>query len=124
MTEKRIPTSEKVNNLIKITKIYLETAEKSGVILWMGSATTTNGVATFYPTDDGTISGTALFTNIFSVQAVAEKDTIDPEEVPVVSIKSLSGDNKTLTINVIIAAAPKTIFTPDLTKVDVIIIGN
>lgn len=122
--EKRVPTAEKVNNLIKIAKVYLAIAEKSGVILWTGTAFTTSGVATLYLTDDGTAIGAALFTNIFSIQATAEANTVEAEQVPLANIKSLSGDKKTLLINVIVPAAPKSIFAPDGTKIHVTVIGD
>ena len=100
MVEKRVPTVEKVESLMKIAKVYLETAEKSGAILWMGTATTVGGVATFYLTDDGLETGNAIFANVFSIQASAEKDTADYAAVPFTGIKSLSSDRKTLSVNV------------------------
>lgn len=124
MVAKRVPTSEKVNSLIKFAKVYSGVDEKSNVILWTGTATTTSGVATLYLTDDGTATGIALFTNIFSIQAIAEANVVEPEQIPLASIKSLSADKKTLVINVIIAASPKSIFAPDDTKVYVTVIGD
>lgn len=101
MTQKRVPTTERVNSLIKIAKVYLGTVEKSGAILWMGTATTVGGVATFYLTDDGLETGNAVFANVFSIQVTAEKDTADYAAVPFVGIKSLSSDKKTLSVNVV-----------------------
>ena len=124
MIQKRVPTSEKVNSLIKLAKVYFQTTEKANCILWTGTATTTNGVATLYLTDDGTAAGSALFTNIFSIQAIAEANIVEPEQVPLPSIKSLSADKKTLAINVIVPASPKSVFAPDDTKVHVTVIGD
>lgn len=67
MVEKRVPTSDKLSTLIKFTKVYFHTTEKANCILWTGTAITTSGVATLYLTDDGTVTGAALFTNIFSI---------------------------------------------------------
>lgn len=122
--EKRVPTVDKVNSMVKFAKVYLGIVEKAGVILWAGTTTTVNGVATLYPTGDGTATGVALFTNVYSIEAVAEKDTTISTEVPLASIKSLSTDKRTLVINVIIATSPKTAFAPDGTKVYVTVIGD
>lgn len=122
--ERRVPTSEKVNSLIKLAKVYFGVNEKSNIILWSGTAATINGVATIYLTDDGTATGTALFTNIFSIQAIAAANVPEADEVPLSGVKSLSPDKKALIINVIIAASPKSIFAPDDTKVYVTVIGD
>jgi len=124
MVAKRVPTSEKVNSLIKFAKVYLGVDEKSNVILWTGTVTTTGGVATLCLTDDGTATGTALFTNIFSIQATAEANTAEAAQVPLPSIKSLSADKKTLAINVIVPASPESVFAPDGTKVYVTVTGD
>lgn len=49
---------------------------------------------------------------------------VEAEQVPLASIKSLSGDNKTLLINVIAPASPTSIFAPDGTKIHVTVIGE
>ena len=107
MIEKRVPTAEKVNSLVKIVKVYSGTTEKSGVILWTGSATTIKKVATVYLTDNGLKTGNAIFANVFSIQAGAEES--------IVHKKTLSFDRKTLAICV---------RTSDETKVDVLVIGD
>lgn len=104
--EKRIPTAEKVNSLVKIAKVYLGTVEKSGVILWTGSSLTVKKVATIYLTDNGFETGNAIFANVFSIQASAEESIYK---------KTLSLDRKTLNIYV---------RTPNETKVDVLVIGD
>lgn len=123
MAEKRVPTSEKVNSLIKFAKVYFGVDEKTGVTLWTGTGTTLAGTATFYLTDNGTATGTALFTNISSIHAIAEANTVNPEQVPLSSIKSLSADKKTLLINVILPASPQSTFAHG-TKVYVTVIGD
>lgn len=132
--EKRVPTSEKVNSLIKVAKVYLETAEKSEVILWTGSAVTTAGLATVYLTDNGLETGNAIFTNIFSIQATAEPApgaSMRPmapggnaEAVPLTGVHSLSADKKTLSVEVIVAASPKALFAPDGTAVYILVVGD
>lgn len=105
--EKRVPTAAKVSSLMKIAKVYLGTVEKSGVILWTGSAITVKKVATIYLTDSGLKTGNAIFANVFSIQASAEESTVHK--------KTLSLDRKTLIIHV---------RTSDETKVDVLVIGD
>ena len=122
--EKRVPTSEKVATLIKVAKVYFGTDQKSDVIIWTGMATTTSGVATLYLTDDGTATGTALFTNVFSILSIAEYNTVDPKEVSLASVKALSPDKKTLTINLVRTTSPDTLFVPDETKIYVTVIGD
>lgn len=134
MGEKRVPTVEKVNSQIKIVKVYLKTVEKSGIIVWTGSATTTGGLATLYLTDNGLEIGNAIFTNIFSIQATAEPapgalmKPMAPggnaETVPLTGVGSLSADKKTLSVEVIVAASPKALFAPDGTKVYVTVFGD
>ncbi|MBA7704471.1 hypothetical protein ES703_113281 [subsurface metagenome] len=134
MIEKRIPTSEKVNSLIKFAKVYFGVDEKTGVILWTGTGTTLAGTATFYLTDNGLEAGSAIFTSVFSIQALAENPPPaapisaspagDAGQVPLAGVGSLSADLKTLTIEVIYVASPKSIFAPDGTKVYVTVIGD
>ena len=57
IVEKRVPTSGKVSSLIKVSKVYFGTIEKSSVILWTGSGMTLGGVATVYVTDNGLATG-------------------------------------------------------------------
>lgn len=111
------------------TIIYNETAIRSGIIIWSGSAVTVNGVATFFPSSDGTSGGTALFTNIFTLQPTSERNTSNAIDVPFYGIKSISADKKTITVNVVnattlIALGSTLVFAPDGTKVYLIIIGN
>ena len=122
--EKRVPTAEKVNAMVKIEKVYVGAEEKSGVILWTGTATTVDGVATFYLTDDGLASGNAIFANVFSIQASAEKNTADAKAAPFASIKSLSADRKTLSVNAVVSNTEGGSFAPDGTKVYVLVIGD
>lgn len=75
------------------------------IINWYGTATTSSGIATFYPTSDGAGSGTALFTSIHSVQATAANNTSSAIAYPFASLKAISGDNKTVTVNVGVGVA-------------------
>lgn len=105
--EKRVPTAEKVNSLVKIAKVYSGAVEKSGVILWTGSAITVKKVATVYLTGNGLKTGNAIFTNVFSIQASAEESTIYK--------KTLSLDKKMLAICV---------RASNETRVDMLVIGD
>lgn len=132
--QKRVPTSEKVNSLIKFAKVYFGVDEKTGVILWTGTGITLAGTATFYLTDNGLEAGNPVFTNIFSINALAENPLPassisaspggDAEKVPLAGLGSLSADLKSLTIDVIYATSPKSIFAPDGIKVYVTVTGD
>ncbi|MFA5780267.1 MAG: hypothetical protein WC947_09040, partial [Elusimicrobiota bacterium] len=96
---------------------------------WIGTATTTSGVATFYPTNDGTSGGTALFTNVTSVQATAQANASTAITVPLASVKAISADKKTVTVNVVIGttavvSGPTLAFAPDGTVVYLTVFGN
>lgn len=114
---------------LNTTLIYQNQTIKSTAKIWTGQATTTSGVATFNPTDDNTGSGNALFTNIYSVQATALANTASAVAVPVASIKTISSDKKTITVNIIkgtdlVATGATTVFAPDGTVVSMVIVGD
>ena len=60
-----------------------------------------DGTATLFVTDDRTQTGKAIFSNIDSVQSKVERNTTDPLEIPHTSLRSISEDNKIITINVV-----------------------
>ncbi len=63
--------------------------------------TASTGLATVYLTSDGTSNGPALFTTILSIQVVALRDTTTAVQMVFASIKTISGDNKTLVVNAV-----------------------
>lgn len=71
-------------------------------IFFVGTASTSSGVATFYLTDDGTVNGTALFSSVKSVVATASNNTGTLTDVQLSSVKNFDG--KTLTVNVVSSA--------------------
>lgn len=74
-------------------------------IVFVGTAVANaSGVATFELTDDGTATGTALFTNIYSVNCTAELNSADIAVIPFATKKAIT-TGKTLTINVLESAA-------------------
>jgi len=85
---------------------------------------TLGGVATVYVTDNGLATGDPIFTNVFSVHAIAEFDTDDPEMVPLATIKGLSADKKMLIVNVISAKSPKSVFVMNGVRVYVMVVGD
>ncbi|MBI2013559.1 MAG: hypothetical protein HYS87_01910 [Candidatus Colwellbacteria bacterium] len=108
--------------------VYQNQTLKTGAKIWTGSATTSSGVATFNPTDDNTASGTAIFTNVYSIQATAEGGST-PITSPLASIRTVSGDNKTITIAAVtgtnLGALGNTVGNaPDGTTVYLTIIGD
>ncbi len=106
------------NQLIKTAKI------------WSGTALTVGGVATFYPTDNNLVSGNALFVNFYSVHATAERNVSSAISVPKASLKSISMDKKTITINVVngillsLLGLNSEVFAPDGIVVHLTIIGD
>jgi len=93
------------------------------------TAETSNGVATFYLTKDGTPEGEAIFRNVFNLQATARENTSSAIEVPYASIKEISSDLKTVTVNVtkgiLLLTFGNTVeFSPDGTRVDLHVIGD
>ena len=74
--------------------------------VWCQSAVTnSSGVAILYPTDDGTAGGNAIFTDIAAIQVTADNNTSTVTAIPLGSLKSLSTDKKTLTVNVLHAVS-------------------
>jgi hypothetical protein len=97
--------------------------------MWSDVQTTVSGVATFHPTVDGTGTGTALFANIFSVQATGEGNTAIMTAAPTCSVKAISGDMKTVTVNAITGAVlgilgATMVASADGTKVHALVLGN
>lgn len=96
---------------------------------WFGTATTVSGIATFYPTDDGTGSGNPLFMNIAIALAGAKLDTTTPTASPLTSTKAIAADRKSVTVNclvgvVLVAAAATLQLAPDGTAVNCMIWGD
>lgn len=102
-----------------------------GVIrAWVGSATTTDGVATVYPTDNGNVTGNAFFGTVLGAVCSTVVNTGNATSVPISGLKSVSTDKKTVQVNVVrglAIAIPLLLntlqFVPDGTEVSVIIFG-
>ena len=68
---------------------------------WLGTVQVTgnSGVATAYPTVDGTSTGAALFTSILSVQVTAYQPSISNGiDVAHAAVKTISSDTKTVSL--------------------------
>jgi len=96
---------------------------------WIDTGVTTSGVATFHPTDDGTANGAAIFSSISAVQFTAEVNTGIVTSVAMCGLKSISGDLKTILVNVvtgtILGVLGGTIIgCPDGTKVHALVMGQ
>lgn len=97
-------------------------------MVWTGSATTTTGVATFYPTDDGTANGNPLFASISSVVVTSRLNTGTAVAIPVASVKLVASDRKSITANVIVGKTLLVLgdtvaLAPDGTVCDIIVVG-
>lgn len=110
--------------------VYHDTGLVTSPITWVSSAMTTSGVGTFHPTDDGTGTGNALFTHIYSISVVAKNDTANAIEVVLSGVKSVSVDLKTILTNSVTGAnviglgTDSVVFCPDNTEINVIVIGD
>lgn len=92
---------------------------------WVDVQTSVGGVVTFSPVDG---SGVAIFSQIFAVQFTGEANTSVMTAMPVTALKSVSGDLKTVLVNVgvgtVLGILGATILgAPDGTKVHAHIIG-
>lgn len=111
-------------------QVYQNQNFQTQVRFWSGVATTTSGVATFNPTEDNTASGTALFSTFYAVVATAHVNTASINGVPLCGTKSIAGDKKTVTVNVInvttigLLGGNAGAFAADGTEVQLIIVGN
>lgn len=111
-----------------LTKIYNETSLISSPIIWTGQATTSGGDATFYPTDDGTPGGNPIFSNMFSLNATAHKDTGIPILFAFTSIHKINPTSIDVNVGtgaaVPIGGGDSIVAAPDGTNVYLTIIGN
>jgi len=95
---------------------------------FIGTATTTGGVATFQVTTDGTSGGSALFGTINTIIVSCRANTASAVSVPSASTKVITS-GKTITVNVItgttlLALGATSAFAADGTVVDILIFGN
>lgn len=93
-------------------------------------ASTSGGQATIYPTDDKTVNGNALFSEILDVFVMGVNDTTNPVDFPLGSIKQkdVNGDQKTVTLNIgkgknLLALGLTLEDAPDGTTVSVLVFG-
>lgn len=78
-----------------------EVSYPGGGLIWTGIAHTVGGTATFYPTDDGTPTGTPLFSAIDTIQVTPSRNVSKAIFVPLASVKSVSLDFSTIVANVV-----------------------
>lgn len=100
-----------------------------GVKLWSGTVTTVGGVATFYPTSDGTGSGTPYFAVIACAFPAAISNTGTVTAAPFCSIKAIAADRTNVTVNVgtgtiLGLLGPTLLGAPDGTQVFLFIVGT
>lgn len=106
------------------------TAIKAQPVIWTGMGKTTSGVATFYLTKDGTASGTPLISTFSSVQATAQSNTNIVINEAFVSMKGISADNTTITVNAVTATtinllgSPTLLPAPDGTTIYLLAVGT
>ena len=97
--------------------------------LWIGDAMTSGGVATFYPTADGTAAGMPCFSSIAAAFPAAELATGTMTAVPHATLKAVAGDLKSVTVNcstatVLGVLGATALAAPDGTLVHLLILGT
>jgi hypothetical protein len=84
-----------------ISNVYNGTIIYTNVKIYTISTTTNGGIAIIHPTNDGTDTGMALFTNILTANAMAIENTTNAIQVPLCGLNSISADFRTIIFNVI-----------------------
>lgn len=96
-------------------------------LIWMATAVTVGGVATFHPTLDGTSGGPPCFSVIAMICHSATLDTTVATSMPLTSTKSVAID--TITVNCVVGAilavvGATVIPAPDGTVVSLMVWGR
>ena len=73
----------------------------SNLKVWVGSASSNNGAAVFYPTHNGLASGNALFSHIHYAGCTVSNNTSAANDTHLAGHRSTSGNLKTVTFNVV-----------------------
>lgn len=97
--------------------------------IWAGSAVTAGGVATFFPTSDGTGAGSPLFGAINHALALPSLNTATVVDVPTAAVKLVAADRKSVTVNVfrgttLLALGATVRFAADGTSVTLFLAGT
>jgi hypothetical protein len=111
-----------------ISRVTSGTLQLTGTRLWVGTAVTTGGKATFYPTSDGSPDGTAFITTVLYAHAtpVSETDVITASAFA--TRRSVSTDGRTIVFNVltgaVVDAGGHTVqYAPDGVTVQALVVG-
>lgn len=96
--------------------IYLHQNLQVREVRWKGTAVTAGGTATFFPTNNNTAGGAALFTVFDTVIACPQRNTSTAIQVPQSSIKTTT--LTTVVVNVVtgtnlLALGNTQVFAPD-----------
>ena len=87
-------------NMVPLATMNNAQGNIPNIKLYFASASTTNGVATVYPTSDGTPTGTALFSQVLHADAQAWVNTSLPIAVVDTGGKSIGSDQRSVSFNV------------------------
>lgn len=96
-------------------------------LIWMATAVTSGGVATFHPTLDGTAGGQACFSVIAMICHSATLNTSTATDMPFTSTKTIATD--TITVNCMVGTVlgilgPTVTGAPDGTVVTLMVWGK
>lgn len=97
--------------------------------IWFNSATVLGGVATFYPTDDGTPQGKPLFMEILSAFSGVSLSASKAVDVALASIKAMAPDRTSVDVCAVVgktlgAVGDTMQYAPDGTVVFLQLWGN
>lgn len=84
---------------VPVAGIFSGTINTLGLKVWTGTSTTSGGTATFYPTSDGTSSGTPIFNKIIFASAMPWNNTATVTSMPIISGKSVT--NSAIVYNIL-----------------------
>jgi len=111
-----------------ISTITSGTLKLTGTKLWVGTAVTSGGTATFYPTGDGTPDGAAFINTVLYAHATPVSDTDVITASAFATRRSVSADGRVLTFNVltgaVVDAGGHTVqYAPDGITVQALVVG-
>ena len=93
-------TIEGVNSPITTANLW-DGSSLSGLKVWVGSVSSNNGAAVFYPTHNGLSGGTPLFSFIYYAHCSVSNNTTSANDSHIAAHRTTSGDLRTVTFNVV-----------------------
>jgi hypothetical protein len=94
----RIP-KDRIDGLEPVPHVYNGGSRVEHPVIWTGEAkTNSSGMASFYPTSDGTSSGTSVFQRIFAASPVGVADVSRAVDALLATVISIQDDLKRIDV--------------------------